>query len=317
MIRACLKGNDKTIIFTEAEGPSEPARKRQGLVSPLAQLRRPFYFAVVICLARYRYVHIEIWGDPDFQSYTVEGKLVFIYLFTNYRIGESGIYVITPRTISNDTGVSEQTVSELLRNGYRNALYDWDNHAIFMTEYRRYNAGGNPEKIQKAINKERDKVCTPLWSEFDSRYTTDGKPLVNGSLESETESAIETDIDIDKVFDDFNELGPGPKHKSRPKKAKELMIKLCTEGDASGEIWDNDKFATAFKIYADKVSSGEWTYKWPSITDLLSRTFYQKTGPGLLRFLPREGYDPEKEVGFDDGKTRTKGRKKPNYDKGL
>lgn len=123
------------------------------------------------------------------------------------------------------------------------------------------------------------------------------------------------DINAEKVLTDFNELGPGPKHERLSDKGRELIISLCTEGDASGEVWDNDKFATAFGVYNKLLESGVWTYKWPSITDLLSRTFYQKTGPGLLRFLPREGYDPEKEVGFDDGKAKEKTEKEKQIER--
>jgi len=148
-------------------------------------------------VARYRSVYVEIWDDPDFQKYTPSGKLTFIYLFTNYKIGESGIYVITSETIARATGVSKKTVEKLLMPigehgrcaGLKNVFYDWNNYAVFLAKYRIYNAGGNPAVVAKAIENERKKIDSPLWGLFDKYYSRVGQPLRNGY--------IELDIDID------------------------------------------------------------------------------------------------------------------------
>jgi len=149
-------------------------------------------------VARYRSVYVEIWDDPDFQKYSPSAKLVFIYLFTNYKIGESGIYIITPETIARATGVGKKTVEKLLASigehgrcaGLKNVFYDWDNYAVFLAKYRIYNAGGNPAVVAKAIENERGKVDSPLWGLFDKYYSRVGQPLRNGYI------ALDIDIDL-------------------------------------------------------------------------------------------------------------------------
>jgi phage replication O-like protein O len=94
----------------------------------------------------------------------------------------------------------------------------------------------------------------------------------------------------------WNDNGPGPVHAKLGRKADELIDLITTEGAADGEVWDIDKFTLAVTIYKELYEAGVWEYKWPSLTDLLSRTYHQKSGPGLTRFLPRPGYDPRKEL---------------------
>ena len=64
-------------------------------------------------MAKYRSIHQKIWTDPDFQDYSANGKLIFIYLCTNASTSESGIYAITPKTISDETGIEKEKVSSV------------------------------------------------------------------------------------------------------------------------------------------------------------------------------------------------------------
>jgi hypothetical protein len=140
-------------------------------------------------MAKYRAVYQKIWKDPDFQAYSPESKLVFIYLITNESTTESGIYPITIATISNETGVGSETVSQQLANGFKNVAYDITNHVIFIKKFRVYNAGGKPTLIARSIvNDFKLTRNSPLWSEFITLYPefepeilTVGKPLANGS----------------------------------------------------------------------------------------------------------------------------------------
>ena len=142
-------------------------------------------------MAHYRKISVNIWRDPDFQKYSLEEKIVFFYLCTNPSATESGIYVITPGTISSESGVSFETVDHTLSNlginNVRNLAYDVKTHTIFIKRYRLYNGGGAPALIRKAIQREHMITSTsPHWKEFVELYpefqdiiTTD-KPLSNG-----------------------------------------------------------------------------------------------------------------------------------------
>jgi len=140
-------------------------------------------------MANYRPIWTKIWKDPDFEEYTPDEKLLFIYLCTNEMTTDSGIYPITPKTISNETCLDKQTVVQRLANGcIRNILYDQQLKYVFVVNFREYNAGGRPDLLEKAIANDFKKSNTTfLWNNFIEKYPqykkailTVGKPLANG-----------------------------------------------------------------------------------------------------------------------------------------
>ncbi len=55
----------------------------------------------------------ECWNDPWVQKLRPLAKLLFVYLWTNVHRNISGIYVITPETISFETGLPKEQIDEL------------------------------------------------------------------------------------------------------------------------------------------------------------------------------------------------------------
>ena len=97
-------------------------------------------------MAKYRPIHINIWRDPDFEGYNPDRKLLFIYLCTNSATTESGIYPITPRSISNETGIPVKEVEESLKK-LKNISYDFENYCVFVKNFYRYKNKGNPNVV--------------------------------------------------------------------------------------------------------------------------------------------------------------------------
>lgn len=123
-------------------------------------------------MAKYRQIHMEMWGDPHFESYSTDQKLIFIYLITNNLTRESGIYHITPKRISNDTGIELKTVANILKGGeIKNIHYDEKQKVVFISNFRKFNGGGRPELIKKAIMGDHEKSYKSyLWQMFDTKY---------------------------------------------------------------------------------------------------------------------------------------------------
>jgi hypothetical protein len=137
-------------------------------------------------MGKYRPLYKKIWKDPDFEDYSPECKLIFIYLCTNDATSESGVYPISIKTITAETGLPKDIVSKIILNGsMKNILYDQERKVVFVRKLRRYNTGGNPELITKAIVNEYQTCRTTLWKEFMEEYpefATHLQPLGNGSL---------------------------------------------------------------------------------------------------------------------------------------
>jgi len=160
-------------------------------------------------MAKFRQIHLKIWKDPDFQDYSPEGKLLFIYLCTNQSTTESGIYPVTLNTIANETSIplptvnkllgiplpsvskqfdnSSATVKQPLSNGLKNVYYDLNHQCVWVKNFKRYNPGGSPKLVAASILSD----CTQtknslLWADFVKEYpeyadllATVGKPLAN------------------------------------------------------------------------------------------------------------------------------------------
>jgi len=101
-------------------------------------------------MAKYRPIQIRIWKDPDFEKYNANMKLIFIYLCTNELTTESGIYAISTRTISQETGIPVATVNKLLANGFKNIAYDFENSCVFIKNFLKK----RPNKWQDQIKKD-------------------------------------------------------------------------------------------------------------------------------------------------------------------
>lgn len=134
-------------------------------------------------MPKYQPVVSHIWKDDCFPELSKDGKLLFLYLITNESINNSGLYQVTVKTISQETGIPSKTVLELLANGsIKNVSYDQENSYVFVHNRRRYSPGGNPEKVKIGIQKEFElSKCTFLWKLFDKLYPAILKDLTNCS----------------------------------------------------------------------------------------------------------------------------------------
>jgi len=121
-------------------------------------------------MAKYRPVLCTMWDDPDFENYPPEGKLLFLYLCTNRRTTESGIYPITIKSIKNETCIKEETIKKLLANSLKNVTYDFENSFVFVHRFLNYNSGGRPERIEAGIKSDNLNYQTPLWNMFIEKY---------------------------------------------------------------------------------------------------------------------------------------------------
>jgi len=135
----------------------------------------------MVIMGGYSPIHKRIWKDPDFQELCPEDKLLFIFLCTNESTTVSGIYPLTPKTAYNETGIGLATVTERFNNGfYKNVIYDKDKKLVFVKKLHKYNPGGNPDLIKRAIMNEYAMYPSVLlWGEFFNEYS-EFKGLLNG-----------------------------------------------------------------------------------------------------------------------------------------
>jgi DnaD/phage-associated family protein len=106
-------------------------------------------------LAKFRQVHVEFWQDGFVLDLTPEEKYFYIYLMTNSKTSQCGIYELPKRIIETETGYNRETVDKLLQRfiDYGKILYDEFTKELMLVNWVKYNSIKSP-KTMACIEKE-------------------------------------------------------------------------------------------------------------------------------------------------------------------
>lgn len=153
----------------------------------------------VFQLAKYRNVHIDFWQDGFVLDLTPEEKYFYIYLMTNSKTTQCGIYELPKRIIETETGYNRETVEKLLERfiEYGKIQYNKSSREVILLNWVKYNSINSP-KVKTLIKKELGAV----------KY----QPFI----ELYEKSAIQYGYSMDTVSIDF-----GEERELRTKKEKE------------------------------------------------------------------------------------------------
>lgn len=98
-------------------------------------------------MADYRNVHTKIWTDEWFLDLPPEGKLLWIYLFSNKRACLSGLYDIPMRLIVFETGITKEAITDLLLRFKNDGKAFYEDGWMLVPNLMKYNANNitNPK----------------------------------------------------------------------------------------------------------------------------------------------------------------------------
>jgi hypothetical protein len=110
-------------------------------------------------MAVYRHIHIDYWQDGFVLDLTPEEKYFYIYLMTNSKTSQCGIYELPKRIMEAETGYNRETIEKLLRRfeDYKKIVYSEDSKEIFLINWTKHNKVVSP-KVKKCIEKELSNV---------------------------------------------------------------------------------------------------------------------------------------------------------------
>ena len=151
-------------------------------------------------MAKYRQIYTEFWSDDFILELDLQEKLFYLYLLTNTKSTQSGIYQISPRLISLETGCDKVIVTQLLKKfcDYKKILYSEETNEIMVLNWMKYNIPNNKNMIicvQKELQKIKCKVFLKLLYE---KYEVAGLDVDN----------IFKGIFVNVISNDINTLGP-------------------------------------------------------------------------------------------------------------
>lgn len=106
-------------------------------------------------MAIFRKVHTQIWSDPFFSELDNDKKIFYLYLLTNERTKQCGIYEITKKHIAFDLGISINDVSKLLLffQKANKIKFSDDTNEVALKNWAKYNYSTSP-KVVKCIESE-------------------------------------------------------------------------------------------------------------------------------------------------------------------
>jgi hypothetical protein len=134
-----------------------------------------------------RVLHDSVWGDAWFQDLPPVSKLLWVYLLTNSHLEVSGIYQITPKTMSNETGIPVIDVNGILEGFVADKKIVYESNVVGIVNYHRHNGMMNNPKYRVAIRKSLDKLDESIRTLFCARLAIDTQSIPN-ALAIDTQS---------------------------------------------------------------------------------------------------------------------------------
>ncbi len=144
-----------------------------------------------------------MWGDSFFSELDKDKKLFYIYLLTNEKTKQCGVYEITKKQIAFDLEYSIGTVSILLKYFIKlgKIRYNEQTSELALKNWHKYNASTSP-KVVACMDKEFAMVKDTVLIQYVKGIDTD--PQEEEEKEKEEEQEQETILKIVKI--DFIEF---------------------------------------------------------------------------------------------------------------
>lgn len=114
-----------------------------------------------------RIIYTKIWEDDFFSTLTLKQQLLFLFLLTNARIGLTGMYELTDKTIKNNTKLRAEDIT-LAKEVFTNARKVFFKESwVYVVNAKRLN-GYHGEKLNKAVSSELSLIPLEVYQYFKS-----------------------------------------------------------------------------------------------------------------------------------------------------
>lgn len=106
-------------------------------------------------MAIYRQIQIDFWQDGFVADLSAEDRYFFIYLLTNSKTTQCGVYEIGIKLAAFELGWDREQVNKLLKRfvEYGKILYDETTSEVMIVNWLKYNKATSP-KVAKVIDRE-------------------------------------------------------------------------------------------------------------------------------------------------------------------
>ena len=156
-------------------------------------------------MAIFRKVHVTFWRDEFVESLTPEQKFFYLYLLTNDRTTQCGIYEITIKQMCYDTGYNDDTIKKLIEYfvGTGKVRYSVETKEIALKNWVKYNDSNSP-KVKACIDNELKKVKNRVLIQYIYSMDTHSQEEEEQEEEKEQEQQQEVNIDFDWFWNGYD-----------------------------------------------------------------------------------------------------------------
>jgi hypothetical protein len=161
-------------------------------------------------MAKYRQIQISFWQDGFILTLPPEEKYFYIYLMSNSKTTQCGIYELPLKVIEMETGLSPDRIFELINKfiGYRKIRYNEETREIFLLNWLKHNSLKSP-KVRSCAEKELLEVKhIPYQTEFVQLSIQYGYPInrlsIDSGEEEEKEEEQKEEQEQEKVLHNSN-----------------------------------------------------------------------------------------------------------------
>jgi hypothetical protein len=118
-------------------------------------------------MAIFRKIHTQIWSDSFFSELDSDKKMFYLYLLTNERTKQCGIYEISKRYIAFDLNISQDKVDSLIKyfTSIGKISFSELTNEIAIKNWAKYNYSTSP-KVLKCIESELKLVKNRLLIDY-------------------------------------------------------------------------------------------------------------------------------------------------------
>ena len=155
-----------------------------------------------------RFIDSELFNDEDFQEFTIEGKLLFIYYIT--KCNHAGVFKINSKLADFQTGIKDSI--NLMRHEMRKMLIELRDGYLFMPKYIFFQYPNFPKSGVK-----QQESALKILKDFGINELT-----LNSYLTVRQELPNSYDNDNDNVYN--NNINNNKKEKIKNKKENENQI---------------------------------------------------------------------------------------------
>lgn len=200
-------------------------------------------------MAIFRKVEVKFWSDSFVESLTPEQKYFYLYLMTNEKTTQCGIYECSIRKMSIDTGYNQETIQKLIEffTEKKKIRYSNATNEICLRNWLKYNDSSS-NTVQKCIENELEKVKDRVLIQY--IYSMDTHSQEEEEKEQEKK---EVKVKVKKEgFDLISEIEKFEYSPQRKSKIKEWVMYKEDEKKKKYKQLGFKAFLTQYDKYSDE-----------------------------------------------------------------